>query len=273
MTAPSRKALVLTAAAALVAVAIGVSTTGTLAYFTDQASVSAGSSANTAFTSGSVATPATPTVTQTATTGLAAVSWIATTVTTGAGNTTATSYDVLRYTAATGGTATVVCSAVTATSCSAPKVAGASYYAVRARFQANWVNEGGRRAHTPDTTGPTVVISTNVGACTNGVACGTASDSGGGTVAKVEYNLLRRVSRTGFPTSYDCWNGTAWIDVASASCTWSNAIGTTSWRVPGNQGTAYAGPPNGWTYTLTLTVRGTDSFGNVGPTDVETANI
>ena len=272
MTAPSRKALVLTAAAALVAVAIGVSTTGTLAYFTDQASVNAGSSANTAFTSGSVATPATPTVTQTATTGLAAVSWSATAVTTGAGNTTATSYDVLRYTTATGGTATVVCTGVTATSCSAPKVAGTSYYAVRARFQANWVNEGGRRAHAPDTTGPTVVIDANVGACAT-VVCGTASDSGGGTVALVEYNFVRRATRTGQPTTYSCWNGSTWVANAGATCAWNNATGTTSWRVPGNQNTAYANPPAGWTYTLTLTVRGTDSFGNVGPTDVETANL
>ena len=214
MSVRSRKALVLAAAAALAAVAIGVGTTGTLAYFTDQANVSAGSSANTAFTSGGVATPATPTVATGSPAGQVTVSWAATAVTTGAGNTTATSYDVLRYTVATGGTPTVVCSSITGTSCSAATVAGTAYFAVRARFQTNWTNEGGRRSYVynPDTTGPTVVINANVQSCANGVVCGTASDTGGGTVANVEYTFLRRATRTGRPTEYDCWNGSAWVD-------------------------------------------------------------
>ncbi len=96
--------MLVVAALAVVALALGIN--GTYAVFTDQATVNAGASASTAFTSGSVATPVTPTVTQQSGTGDTVVSWTSTAVTTGAGATTATTYDVLRYTAASGGTAT-----------------------------------------------------------------------------------------------------------------------------------------------------------------------
>ncbi len=266
MTGRVGRLTVLVAAAALTVVAIGAGVTGTLAAFTDTATVTAGASAGTAFTSGSVATPATPTVTQQTGSGDTAVSWTATTVTTGAGATTATTYDVLRYTAASGGTVTTVCSAVSGTTCSVTTSPGTFHYAVRARFQTSWVNEGARASFAADTTAPTIGLTSPANGysgsatalrgsitCAGSVpACGTTA----GAATSVQYTLRRNRTST---TVDDCWSGSAWV-ATTAACTLASTTGTTaSWTVPGSRTTAFVNSQPG---TFTLVLRAADTYGN-----------
>jgi signal peptidase I len=253
------------------AVAVGAAATvaitgtgGTLAAFTDRPTAASGT-----FAATSIATPTLPDpITQATGTGAAPISWAQVRV----GDTTAARYDIVRYTQATGGTGTVVCEDVTTLSCTEPKPASAAsnttyHYAVRARYATNWTAESAtRRSYTPDVIVPGGNYSTPVlTACTSAqLACGTATDTGGGTVARVEYSLLReRTILIGLVTTYQCWNGTQYVNATNNACpTFYQATGTTSWSVPGNKSTAYA-PAAGGTNDYTLVIRLIDSYGNV----------
>ncbi len=244
-------------------VALG-GTPGTLAAFTDRASIAAGPAAapTTAFTAGTIATPVSPTAGQTAASTVT-LTWTATSI--GSNGGTAPAYDVLRFGTATGGTATVVCAGVPALNCvdsAAPS--GTSYYVLRARVGSNWFKDSPRVAVTADTVAPTVSITNPLDGCSGTVvACGTAADSGSG-VAKVEYTFRRtRTFFLGGQPTYSCWNGNAWAAAnADNSCTFANTTGTTAWQVPGVKNTAYADVFL-YTLTYTLTVRATDAVGNV----------
>ncbi len=124
------------ALASVVVLAMVGSTSGTLAAFTDVASAQTST-----FDAASIATPVTPTVSRGTTN--AVISWSATSV--GPSNLKATSYDVLRYTSATGGTPTVLCPGTTALTCSDPSPGSATvYYSIRARYGSLWQREGQR---------------------------------------------------------------------------------------------------------------------------------
>lgn len=255
----ARRGLLLAAAATVAVLLLGIGQ-GTYAYFTDQASVSAGAagSSSTAFTSGGVATPATPTGSQTGPTAVT-ISWSATAV--GSNGGTAGAYAVVRYTAATGGTGTVVCTTTGALTCVDPNAPAATvWYAVQARIGTNWFKESGRVQHNADTTPPSVVITTPVSGCST-VACGTASDASG--VASVTYSLRRTLTGAVTGTqSFDCWNGSAWVGSTSgATCPFLTATGTTSWSVPGARTTAYAATLF-YNRSFSLSVRATDALGN-----------
>ena len=255
------------AAGAVAAVAVA-GTSGTLATFTDKASATTGTSS-----SGSIAVPTQPDViTQATGTGAAPISWASVRT----GDTNAMSYDVVRYTQATGGTGTVVCDEVTTPlSCTEPKPATAAsnttyYYAVRANYGANWFAEStARRTYTPDVVSPggsynTPILTT--GACTSQqLVCGAATDNGGGTVAKVEYSLLReRAQVLGALPVYQCWNGSQYVAASNNACpTFYLATGTATWAVPGSRTTAYPAAPIGGSQNWTLLIRLTDSYGNV----------
>lgn len=237
-------------------------TAGTWATFTDRPTANLASNA---YTSASVA-PTLPTVTQTVGSGDGAISWAASSV----GATTARTYDVLRYTANTGGTGTVVCADITTTSCTEAKPATASsnttyYYSVRSEYPALWSTESARRAYTADAIAPTATITTPVlTACATTVAaCGTAADTGGGTVASVDFTLRR--ARTPFlsATTYQCWTGSAYVAATGTTCpTYYDATGTTSWTVPGAKATVYPAAPLFGSQAFVLTVLVTDTFGN-----------
>jgi hypothetical protein len=262
----SRRPLVLAAAlVALTVLALG-HVTGTMAAFTDTATVTAGQpdAANAAFTAGSIATPATPGAAQTAATSVT-LTWTATPVGTGGG--VASSYDVLRFPTVTGGTPVTVCT-VSALSCvdTAPP-SGTSYYQLRARVGTSWTKDSARVAYTPDTAAPKVVITVPLNSCsgTTTVACGTASDSATGSagVTKVEYTLRRtRVGAFSGSTAHACWTGSGWASDTSGGCAYLTATGTTSWTVPGSRSTAYA-QSLFYNDSFTLTARATDSLGNV----------
>ncbi|WP_211348766.1 signal peptidase I [Nocardioides litoris] len=259
-----RAATVLVAGSVATAAVIG--TSGTLATFTDRATAATSTS-----TSGSIAVPAQPDViTQTTGTGAAPISWAPVKT----GDTGAMTYDIVRYTQATGGTGTVMCQDVTSPlSCTEPKPATAAanttyYYGVRARYGANWTSESTtRRAYTPDVISPGGNYQTPVlTSCTNTqLACGTASDSGGGTVARVEFSLLRvRTLILNLSATAQCWNGSAYVGATNGACpTFQLATGTTSWSVPGSKSTAYAPAPVGYSQDFTLIIRLVDSYGNV----------
>ena len=269
------------------ALAVGASvafaaTGATGAVFTDSAEVDSGN-----LTSGRVNPPAVPTASQAATTGTVNIGFSSTTV--GTLSAPASSYEVYRYTTATGGTGTLVCTTTTTFTCTEARTAlttGTHYYAVRAKFATNWsADSTTRRSYNHDATGPTVAVTrplagssggaTNLrnsvtGGCTSGgVACGTAADTGGGTVSSVQYTLLGRSTTisTGAVALY-CWSGSAWVSSSTGVCTFANTTGTTTWRVPGTVSTAYPNPPTGTTSAFVLTIRSTDSFGNQSTTTV-----
>jgi hypothetical protein len=249
-----------------------VATGATGAVFTDAATVASG-----AVTSGVVNTPTQPTASQTAGTGAASIGFTSTTV--GTLGAPASSYEVYRYAAASGGTGTLVCTTTTTFSCSEARTTlttGTYYYAVRAKFATNWFAESTRRTYSHDATAPTQLVTrplagSSNGAknlrdgvtanCTSGVACGSAADTGGGTVSSVQYTLLRRAT-SGGNTTFTCWSGTAWVNSPTGVCTFANATGTTSWVVPGAPTTAYPNPGGNVTHAFVLVVRATDSFGN-----------
>lgn len=233
---------------------------GTMARFTDEATVDAGASGatGTAFSSGSVATPVKPTTSQPSLSSLT-INWTAT----AAGLGTAARYEVVRYASAGGGSGTVVCSTNGALSCVDTNPSGANaWYAVRARVGTSWVNEGARVAYEPDVTGPTLTITAPLNSCqAQTVACGTASDPSG--IVKVEYSFRRTLNLFGFfQNEHYCWTGSAWDESNTATCPFRTADGTTSWTVPGVKDTAYRSTPL-YARTFVLTVRVTDGFGNV----------
>lgn len=256
------------AAGAVAAVAV-TGTSGTLATFTDKASATTGTSS-----SGSIAVPTQPDViTQATGTGAAPISWAAVRT----GDTNAMSYDVVRYTQATGGIGTVVCDDVTTPlSCTEPKPASAAanttyYYAIRANYGANWFAEStARRTYTPDVIVPTgtyttpTATTTAAGSCTQ-LVCGTAADTGGGSVARVEFSLMReRTLILNLSSTAQCWTGSAYVAATNGACpTFYQASGTTSWAVPGQRSTAYAAAPVGYTQDFTLFVRLIDTYGNI----------
>lgn len=246
------------------------------AVFTDTATVVAGpaTGTTTAFTSGSLGAPGTPAVAaQPSPTSALALSWTAASVTGGGTGATPSGYELLRWSAATGGTSTSVCTTTTALTCSttAPTT-GAAWFAVRARIGGAWVRESARVAWT-DTLGPTVtftqpanglsllagVLAANVTtACGAGaVACGTAADSS--TLVSAQYRLTR--------SGGQCWNGSAWVGSGNAACATgvyqagtlqaSTPTTTSVWRVPGTATAAY-NILSGYT----LAVRLTDAAGN-----------
>lgn len=258
-----------------------VTTGGTSAVFTDSATMASGT-----MTSGVVNTPALPTASQAATTGTVNIGFTSTTV--GTQSAPASSYEVYRYTAATGGTGSLVCTTTTTFTCTEARTAlatGTYHYAVRAKFATNWLAESTRRSYSHDATAPTVTVtrplagsaggsvalrnSVTSGCSSGGVACGTAADSGGGTVSTMQYTLLRNwiTTATG-ATTYACWNGSSWVTVSTAACTFAAATGTTAWQVPGAPSTAYVNPGGGVTNSFVLTMRATDSFGNQSNTTV-----
>lgn len=245
----------------------------TLAVLTDSATVASPAGGS---STGSLATPAAPSVTSTGTTSRM-VSWSPTLVTTGAGPTTATGYRVLRYTGATGGTATQVCTTSTATTCAATNQPLIAYYSVEAAFMAGWRAESGRTI-VGDTVGPALVVrapepgnsqggenrfQNNLSsACGEAVlACGSVDDPS--KPITVDYTLGRQNGAT-----YQCWNGTGWALSTAATCgavpraaTVSADIGT--WRVSGAPATAYD-----QRVSYTLVVRATDAVGNRTTTTV-----
>ncbi|MEO9325167.1 signal peptidase I [Nocardioides sp. C4-1] len=239
-------------------------TSGTWASFTDSAAVTTGT-----FGSATVATPGQPAViTQQTGTGAAPISWTSV----GVGGTTAQAYDVVRYAQASGGTGTVVCADVTTTSCTEPKPPTATsvttyYYAVRAKYAANWTAESAtRRPYTPDVVAPGGSINTPVLTTTacgiDQLACGTATDTGGGAVALMEYSLLRQRTAAG-QTAYECWNGLSYGAATNNACpTFNQMNGTATWSVPGLRAIAYPPAATGVTQNWTLLIRLTDSFGN-----------
>ncbi|QCW50968.2 signal peptidase I [Nocardioides dongxiaopingii] len=235
---------------------------GTLAAFTD-----ANRALTSSFGAADLAVPAAPGSTQTPTTSVVALTWSSAAV----GATTATAYEVLRHTTATGGTGTSVCT-TTALSCTDVRQAGTVYYSVRAKIGGQWVEESTRRVYTPEVTGPVLALTqprtTNVSAANMrsqvaacvpaGIACGTSADASG--VALTEYTLLRTLTGV-LGSTWFCWSGSAWVQVAQASCpTFRATTGTTSWTVPGSPATAY---PSLLAAEFLLTLRSTDAFGNV----------
>ncbi len=253
----TRKPLLLVAAllAAATALVLG-GVPGTMATFSDTATIGTGS-----ISAGAVATPAAPSAAQTAPTDVT-IEWTPTSV--GSDSAKATSYDVLRFSAANGGAGTLVCSVTGLTCIDTSAPSGTSYYLLRAKFATNWTKDSARVAYTPDTTAPTLTIMNPIDSCSGSVAaCGTASDTGSG-VEKVEYTL-RRV-RTFFlgGTAVTCWNGASWVGPnPDNSCPFALANGTTSWQVPGAKSAVYADSPFLFSYMITLTARATDAAGNV----------
>lgn len=268
----SRVKTVATGAFALLVIggagASALSTSGTLAAFTDRATTQTGS-----FAAATIAPPVTP-VAAPATNGVTLTWSPATSV----GGTTATRYEVIRYTTLNATTGTVACTAIAPTlSCTdtAP-ISGISYYGLRARIGTNWIKDSaGRVTYTSDTTGPTITFTVPadgysgtaantrsiVAQCGTNIACGTAADNATGVV-KVEYTFRRTIGL--FGTTY-CWNGTTWLQ-QNAACTFANASGTTTaWRVPGIANDAYPSNLGGGFlgYTYVLTIRATDGAGNV----------
>jgi hypothetical protein len=245
---------------------------GTSAGFTDRAVVDGGP-----HTSGSMAPPALPTVSQVQGTGATRVAWAASAV--GEHGAEATSYEVQRYDAAAGGTPTTVCTMVvrpgTSLACEdGARPAGTRHYAVTARFGASWRAESPRRAFAADLTGPTVVTTepedgyrgnaaglrrdASRGCGTDTPGCGTATDPAG--VTSVRWVLELRPS-TG-NRAPRCWNGTAFVVAGSGGCAENGAVTATvagglRWRIPGTADDAYRDRG-----TYTLSVLATDSFGS-----------
>lgn len=250
-----------------------VSTGATGAVFTDTAAVDGG-----ALTSGAVNTPNLPTASQAATTGTVNIGFTSTTV--GTQGASPSGYEVYRYSSASGGTGTLVCTTTSSFSCTEARTAlatGTYHYAVRATFATSWLAESSRRPYAHDATAPTVAVtrplpgdaggskqlrdSVTSGCPSGGVACGTAVDVGGGTVADVEYSL-RGTQVSGGVTTYACWNGSAWVVSSTGACTFAAATGTGAWLVPGSVATAYPNPAKNVTHSFMLVVRATDGFGN-----------
>lgn len=246
----------------------------TLAVLTDSATVASPAEGS---STGTLATPAAPSVTSTGTTSRT-VSWSPTPVSTGAGPTTATGYRVLRYAGPTGGTGTQVCASTTMTTCALTGQPLIAYYSVEAAFMAGWRAESGRTTIVGDTVGPALAVRSPepgnsqggenrfqknlADACGEDVlACGSVDDPS--KPITVDYTLGRQNGAT-----YQCWNGTGWALSTAATCgavpraaTVSADIGT--WRVSGAPATAYD-----QRVSYTLVVRATDAVGNRTTTTV-----
>lgn len=190
------------ALATVVVLAVVGSTSGTLAAFTDLASAQ-----TSALNAASIATPATPSVTQ-GTSSNAVVSWTATSV--GPSNLKATSYDVLRYTATSGGTPTVLCAGTTTLTCSDAAPGSATvYYAIRARYGSLWMREGARASFTLAVATPPV---TNL-RCAGGLL-GSADDS------YIYWDAPTGATPTGYRLDYVADNA----DSQSGSVTYGSTI-------------------------------------------------
>lgn len=269
MTGGPVKAVLASALAALIAWQAPT----TLAVLTDAATVA--SSAD-GFSTGSLATPAAPSVTSTGATSRT-IAWSPTPVSTGTGSTTATGYRVLRYVGAAGGTGTAVCTTTT-TTCTLTNQPLIAYYSVEAAFMAGWRAESGRTTIIGDTVGPALVVrapepgnsqggqnrfQNNLSsACGEGVlACGSVDDPS--KPITVAYTLGRQNGAT-----YQCWNGTGWAPSTAATCgavqrAATVSADTSTWRVSGAPATAYD-----QRVSYTLVVRATDAVGNRTTTTV-----
>ncbi|MCH1867562.1 hypothetical protein [Nocardioides sp. CFH 31398] len=265
---------------ALVALAVWLGQVdGTSAAFTDRAVVTSGT-----HTSGSMAAPAVPTVTQVRGSGATRVAWTASAV--GDHGATATSYEVQRYDAATGATPTAVCS-VTADpgatlACEdGTRPSGTRHYAVRARFGASWRAESSRRAFAADLTGPDVTVTQpengyrgsaadlrralDRGCGADALGCGSAADPAG--VEAVRWVLELRPSAGN--RALRCWDGASFVVAGASGCAdraaaTSAVSGGLRWRIPGAANEVYR---DRGTYTVTVTAR--DVFAN--PTTVTSA--
>lgn len=256
------------------------------AVFTDTATVTAGTTASTAFASGTLNAPGAPAAAQTVATGDVSLSWTAATVTGGGtastNGPTPSGYEVFRYPNETSEAGVLVCTtASAATSCSTPpQPTGTVYYGVRARFGPAWTRDSARTAYN-DTRGPVLVIgqpqaqlygSGGLRAAVNGrcnpsgtvqaaLACGTVGDTAG--VTGVRYQL----QRTGLLSLPSCWNETSFVTgacgatfrAATLSSTAPNAAAT--WRIPGSPETAYV--LSSLTASYVLVVEATDANGRV----------
>ncbi|WP_148615015.1 signal peptidase I [Nocardioides rubriscoriae] len=251
---------------ALVAATLLGSTSATLASFTD-----AGTAATSTFQATSIATPAAPSVAQTSALNQAAtVTWSATPV--GPNGLTASSYDVLRYTAATGGTAAVLCAGNTSRTCvdsASPGLLETYYYAVRARYGTSWVAEGARQSYQPSLVAPVfsnnqpssgTVVANDLRAalnCTGSApACGTVSPIG----ATVTYSFTRVAKR-----GAECWTGALWATVCTGPVSTNATVTGTTWSLPGIEDNAWpSGDNDRGTYTLKVTA--TNTFGSSSQT-------
>ena len=207
------------------------------------------------------------------------LSWTPTDV--GVNGGTASAYEVLNYTAASGGTPRTVCSTTAPTvTCNDPApTSGTSYYQVRARVGTNWIKESSRTPYTIDLTAPSIVFigpsgDTNTyvdrkalkdsvkSACDpndgkDTPACGRATDSAG--VKSVEYQL-RRTSLLGTTACYD--NSKDWTSTCgyhSALVTPTSDAATSLWEIPNRHDDAFKA---GLVYTYVLSIIATDNLGN-----------
>lgn len=251
---------------ALVAATVLGGTSGTLAAFTD-----AGTAATSTFQATSIVSPAAPSVAQTgAFTQTATVTWSATAV--GPNGLTASSYDVLRYTVSTGGTAVVLCAGTTTRSCTDPESPGlleTFYYAVRARYGPVWTAEGARVSYRPSLVAPVFSNSQPTSGSTTGTdmraalscpniapACGTVNPIG----AAVTYSFTRVAKR-----GAECWTGAAWAAVCTGSGSTNALVNGTTWYLPGTEDAAWpSGDNDRGTYTLRVTA--TNAFGSSSQT-------
>jgi len=276
-TGPRRRLAPAGLVAAVVAICV-VLGPAAWAVFTDTATVTAGPTSTSAFSSGTLNAAGTPTTAQASGTAAVVVTWTAATVTSGGTGTVAPAgYDVYRATGAADA-GTFVCSTTTALTCNdtAASIPSGSRYYVRARLATSWVRDSARLTyadtqppvvtHTQPTSGASLLVGVFITAVNNScgtgfVACGTAADTGGIT-ATTQYRLQRPRTLGGI----ECWTGTAWSNTA-ANCgtgVFLTATGTTAWKVPGTASTAYASL--GATYTLTI--RSVDVAGNVAATPI-----
>ncbi len=263
------------AAASLVAAATvaggGVSTTS--AYFTDQATLTTPTNG---FTAATIATPATPTPQRQPTT--VTISW---SPETSVGATRATAYQVLRFSAAAGGTGTVVCTVdAPAQSCSdTSPVVGNSYYLLRARIGTNWINDSARALCCIDLTPPIITFTGPPSPASAYVtrqdmqaaiktacdpigakdtpACGQVNDPSG--IGRVQFQLRRT---TGLPGSVECYDDNKkW----TSTCAYYDAQLTTLdpttsvWQIPNKSNDAYKGST---AFSYTLSIIAVDGAGN-----------
>lgn len=250
-------------------------TTGTFAQWTDQATIK---SSDSAFTAGAVAAPRVASAVQTPTGNKVTLVWDETPV--GNHGAKATAYEIYRFPAATGGTGTLVCGPVSATSCTDTNShTTTQHYGVRAMFAENWSRDSVTRvAFVPDVEAPNVTIkaptndytvlfviphiANNCGSSPAVIACGTISEG----TAKVTYQLRRVhvVTFLGVPirTEYYCWNGSGYTEVgASATCqSIDAAVNGQTWQALGDGYDAYLIVQSRNSYELRVTAR--DEFSN-----------
>lgn len=252
----------------------------TTAGFTDAAALTGDG-----FSSGSMSAPAIPDVEQVPGSGATRVRWTAPAL--GQHGGAPSAYEVLRYPAASGGSAVVACSLEVGSSTDVgqglecddtSRTPGSHHYAVVARQGTRWRAESPRREITPELSGPSVAVTDpaegyrgsgfllRLGllfSCGGAPACGSAADPSG--VAAVRWSLAFR------PAGSDrtrCWNGTAYVAPTGTGCVEGGADidpvrGGVRWRLPGTSD----GPLRD-RGSYVLTVSAIDSFASTTSVDV-----